>query len=298
MTFMQLKIFVTIAELGNVTRAAELLCITQSAASAAMAALENSYEVKLFNRIGRAIELSEVGRRFLTEAQAALTSSQNAQRYLRELGGKTVGKLDIAASQTIANYWLPRRLALFHARYPDVSLNVTMSNTQQVESAVMKSSADIGFVEGPVSSQHLKLQKVDHDQPALIVSTRRWLSLGMTGNPIDLGKLPWITRESGSGTRRVLEDLAKKKGLKWGDLNIVLELPSNESVKEAVEAGVGVTLISRHVVASSLKSGTLRAVPLDIPPRSFHMVLYKDRDVSDAARALIDMIGVDVRDPH
>ena len=124
MTLIQLKIFVTIAEFGSVTRAAEILGITQSAASAALAVLENSNDVKLFNRVGRSIELSEIGRRFLPEAQSVVLASQNASRNLRALGGRTTGKVIIAASQTIANYWLPSKLAKFQAQFPDVLLNV------------------------------------------------------------------------------------------------------------------------------------------------------------------------------
>ena len=101
MTLIQLKIFVTIAEMGSVTRAADILGITQSAASAALAVLENSNEVKLFNRVGRSIELSEIGRRFLPEAQGVVIAAQNASRNLRAFGGKTTGKVVIAASQTI-----------------------------------------------------------------------------------------------------------------------------------------------------------------------------------------------------
>ena len=295
MTLMQLKVFVTIAELSSVTRAAEFLGITQSAASAALAALENSNQVKLFNRVGRSIELSELGQRFLPEAQVIVSAVQDASRSLRALGGKTTGSLVIAASQTIANYWLPIRLARFHSEFPDVSLNVKISNTRGVERALIEKRADIGFVEGPVSSGQLVLTPIDHDQPALVVSARHWPAIRQKGVSVELATLPWVVREIGSGTRGILEKLLDDQGLNWDELNIILELPSNEAVREAVEAGAGVTLVSQHVVASSLKAGMLRAIPIDVPPRDYHMVVDKERVADDASTALTNMItsGID-----
>lgn len=288
MTLTQLKIFAAVAESGHVTRAAAALGITQSAASAAIAALENLYEVKLFNRVGRSVELSEAGQIFLVEARAVLDRARLAQRTLRTLGDSATGHLDIAASQTIANYWLPRRLSVFHDRYPAIALNVVISNTRGVERAVVNGDADVGFVEGITHSPELLLDEVDHDQLALVVSAKRWPSLGVGG--VDLAAVPWVVREPGSGTRGVLEDMALGAGLQWSDLNVVLELPSNEAVREAVEAGAGATLISRHVVASALSAGTLRALPLDVPPRSYKMVRHRKRHASPARRALVEMV--------
>ena len=288
MTLTQLKIFAAVAESGHVTRAAAALGITQSAASAAIAALENLYEVKLFNRVGRSVELSEAGQIFLVEARAVLDRARLAQRTLRTLGGSATGHLDIAASQTIANYWLPRRLSVFHDRYPAIALNVVISNTRGVERAVVNGDADVGFVEGITHSPELLLDEVDHDQLALVVSAKRWPSLGVGG--VDLAAVPWVVREPGSGTRGVVEDMALGAGLQWSDLNVALELPSNEAVREAVEAGAGATLISRHVVASALSAGTLRALPLDVPPRSYKMVRHRKRHASPARRALVEMV--------
>ncbi len=288
MTLTQLKIFIAVAERGHVTRASEHLGITQSAVSAAVAALENQYQVKLFNRVGRAIKLSETGELFLSEAQAVVDRAEAAQRMLRELGGITIGHLEIAASQTIANYWLPRRLAMFQALYPGVVLNVSISNTREVETAVVNGAADIGFVEGTTRAPQLILDEVDYDQLVLVGATSRWASQNKA--PIDLVTMPWIVREPGSGTREVLERIAGDAGLKWQDLNIILELPSNEAVREAVDAGAGVTLISRYVVAGSIEAGALCQLELDIPPRTYHMARHRKRIPSAARRAFVDMV--------
>ena len=165
-----------------------------------------------------------------------------------------------------------------------------MSNTRDVENAIVKGKADIGFVEGQVSSNKLKLIEVDHDQIALVASTARWASLGMSDNAIDIKKLPWIIREQGSGTRSVLEDLVIKNNLSWSDLDIILELPSNESVREAVIAGLGVTFISRHVVSLALENNILKASSVNLPPRKYQMVLQKNKIFNNAENTLIKMI--------
>ena len=290
MTLTQLKIFITVAQVGSVTKAAEILGMTQSAASAAIASLENIYQVKLFERVGRSIELSETGQLFLPEAQNTLSSAMVAARSLRALSGETHGRLHIAASQTIANYWLPQRMAIFHTRNPEVTLNVSMINTAAVEQAILKGTANIGFVEGKITSNKLELIEVDHDQPVMVASAKKWLSFGMSNSVINLQNIPWIVREKGSGTRKMLEDFIIQNGLTWDSSNIILELPSNESVREAVVAGAGATLISKHVVSLSIQTGLLKSSALNFSPRIYHMVVHKERPKTDTEKALIQFI--------
>ena len=290
MTLTQLKIFIAIAEIGNVTKAAHHLGITQSAASAAIAKLEALYQIKLFSRVGRSIVLSEVGERFLPDAREALAGSKNAIRSLHILSEKTFGTIEIAASQTIANYWLPKKLSAFNGMNPNVSVNVTMSNTKTVETAVLSGKASIGFVEGKVNANELELIEVDRDQPMLVVSPKEKWSLGVNSEKNNIKNLPWVVREQGSGTRRVLEELIQRLGMDWNELNVVLELPSNEAVREAVIAGAGVTVISENVVSLSIESGALRAINLNIPTRSFCMVTRRQKNLSGIEQALKSLI--------
>ncbi len=290
MTLTQLEIFAAVAKFAHVTKAAESLGITQSAASAAISALEKQYQIKLFNRVGRAVELSEVGHLFLEDALGVLERAQAAKRTIATLGGVTYGHLEIAASQTIANYWLPRRLAAFHDRYPAINLNISIGNTREVENLIVASDADIGFVEGSVRSKALMLDEVDQDEPVVVVQAKRWPNLGRGKSTIDLASVPWVVREQGSGTRGVMEKLASDQGHAWKDLNIVIELPSNEAVREAVEAGIGAAVLSKHVVASAIDAGSLRALPLDVPFRKFMMVRRRTAAPSDTEKALIDIV--------
>ena len=135
MTLDQLRIFVEVAERGHVTRAAEALGMSQSATSAAIGSLESGYQIKLFDRVGRGIRLTDSGRIFLREARAVLDRASMARSVLQDLAGHP-GPVGIAASQTIATYWLPRRLAAFHTSNPRVRFSVVIRNTNEVENAV------------------------------------------------------------------------------------------------------------------------------------------------------------------
>jgi DNA-binding transcriptional LysR family regulator len=287
MTLDQLRIFIEVAERGHVTRAAEALGMSQSATSAAVATLEANYQVRLFDRIGRGIRLTETGRIFLREARAVIDRASMARSVLQDLAGFPAGPVAIAASQTIATYWLPRRLAAFHAANPRVRLDVVIRNTHEVESAVVEGEVNIGLVEGPTQHSELVRQRIDHDQIVLVVGSEQPpLPVNARGR-LDLRAIPWVIREAGSGTRRALEDLAIREGLSIDDLNILLVLPSNEAVREAVEAGTGATVISRHVVASAIAADKLIEIPIKLPQREYALVRHRDRHATLAEEALV-----------
>lgn len=290
MTLEQLRIFVAVVEAGQVTRAAKTLAITQSAASAAIASLERRYGVKLFDRLGRSFHLTETGHRFYPEARAVLDRVSVARATLEDLSDLARGKISIAASQTIANYWLPRRLTSYHQAYPGVELNVTIGNTKQVECAIVDGTADIGLVEGPTRHNVLVRRHLDRDQLVLVIAAS--FQTDGTLGPLDLRELTWVMREDGSGTRSAFEEVAHKQGIPLHELRISLVLPGNEAVREAVEAGAGATIISEHVVASSISAGRLKTVPIKLPKREFAIVRHSERHVTKAVHALIRYLTI------
>ncbi|UCI07485.1 LysR family transcriptional regulator [Mesorhizobium sp. B1-1-8] len=286
MTLDQLRIFVAVAEHGHMTKAAELLGISQSAASAAIRSLERQHGVRLFNRVGRNIELAQTGHRFLPEAKAVLERAAAAHNVLEHVSQTVTGSLSIAASQTIASYWLPRRLAAFHEAYPAVRLSVTIGNTRQVETNVLDGRADFGLVEGRTESDILRRAKVDEDRLMLVVAASHPEILTTPAGNLDIRALRWIIREGGSGTREALEDFARSEAVSPAELQIFLVLPSNEAVRQAVEAGAGATIISELVVGRAVAEGSLRSVPVDLPKRDFAMITHRDRQASLAQMAL------------
>jgi DNA-binding transcriptional LysR family regulator len=286
MTPEQLRIFVAVAERGHVTRAAAFLGISQSAASAAIKALERGAGVQLFNRVGRAVEISSAGRRFLPEARAVLERIAVARHVLENASQTVAGSLAIAASQTIASYWLPRRLAAFQEQHPAVRLDVSIGNTRQVENRVLDGAADLGLVEGRTESDLLRRARVDVDRLLLVVADAHAEVAELSPGQPDLRSLRWILREEGSGTREVLHDLARRMGIAFDMLSVFLVLPSNEAIVQAVEAGAGATVISELVAGKAVAKGSLRHVPLDLPAREFALISHRDRQPSLAQTAL------------
>lgn len=287
MTLEQLRIFIAVAEKQHVTRAANELNLTQSATSAAIAALETRYGIKLFDRIGRGIVLTQTGKDFLIEARAVVARAADATQVLNDLAGLKRGSLSIAASQTVGNYWLPPRVQTFHAAYPGIELRLAISNTEQVARMVLQGSVDLGFVEGEVDETLLTAKRIDGDCLILAVGAKHpWVNRTRISAK-DLPNTPWILRERGSGTRSMFEAALRQNGLRLSDLQIALELPSNEAVRSAVEAGDGATAVSDLVAAASIAAKTLHRVKFDLPRRSFYILRHKERHISRAEDALL-----------
>ncbi|HEX3982390.1 MAG TPA: LysR substrate-binding domain-containing protein, partial [Acidisoma sp.] len=260
----QLRVFVAVAERQHMTRAADALGLAQSAVSGAVASLEARYGTKLFHRIGRGIALTEAGTLFLTEAEAVLARAARAELVLSELGNLKRGTLTVQASQTIASYWLPRYLVRFREAHPGVDIKLSIGNTAQVATAVHEGAAELGFIEGAISDTALIAEEVARDQLVILVAPDHpWVGRERpTLEQLALG--PWVLREQGSGTRSAFEAAMSGFGLAEGSLQVSLELPSNEAVRAAVEAGLGATALSASVAAPSLEAGLLQVVDLKL----------------------------------
>ena len=291
MTLEQLRIYVAVAERQHITQAARALNLAQSAVSHAITALEARHDTKLFDRVGRGIELTEAGRVFLAEARSVLARAEAAELALGELGSLKRGTLSVQASQTIASYWLPRHLVAFRRTYPQIQIRLAIGNTAQVAAAVESGTAELGFVEGAVENEHFACTPVARDQLIVVVGPEHpWVSQARL-TPGDLREGEWVLREPGSGTRSVFEDALAHLDIEPGALRIQLELPSNEAVRAAVEAGLGATAISASVAAPSIEAGLLHQVAFRLPEREFHVLRHRERYLSRAADALLALVG-------
>ena len=291
MTLEQLRIFVAVAELEHMTRAAETLNLTQSATSAAIAALETRYAVKLFDRIGRRIELTDAGRLFVVEARAVLARASAAETVLADFADLSKGSLALAASQTVGNYWLPPLIHRYQQQYPGITLSLRIGNTEQVAAWVIEGSADLGLIEGDIDEPALAVQPVADDELVLVVGAAHPWAKKRTVALRDLKTIRWVLREHGSGTRAVFESALAKFGVAAGDLDVALELPSNEAVRSAVAAGAGATVISKLVVTALLKTRALFALDLPLEKRRFSILRHKERYQTQAVREFYRLVS-------
>lgn len=290
MTFEQLRIFLAVAERLHVTQAANHLHLTQSAVSASIAQLESQHGVRLFDRIGRRIELTEAGRLFVGEARDLLDRVARTRHVLDELADEVRGQIRIHASQTVASYWLPPHLLSFRSAHPCVDIALTLANTALVAAAVWDGSADVGFVEGGVREGDLIQRVVARDELVLVIGRSHPWSTRSAVEPADYLSQVWIMREPGSGTRAEFEAHARHAGIEPDSLRILLELPSNEAVLSAVATGLGASVLSRRAVASALAAGEVSVLPVDHPSRPFTVLTHPERHRARAVAALLDLV--------
>ncbi|MCQ2004131.1 LysR substrate-binding domain-containing protein [Rhizobium sp. NRK18] len=292
MTFEQLTIFVAVAERQHVTRAADALGLTPSAVSAAIKALENFYNVSLFDRVGRGIRLTRAGVIFLQEARETLARAKAASLVLSELGGLKRGTLEVQASQTVASYWLPPRLMRFHERYPEIDIRLQVGNTDTVSRAIRDGAADMGFIEGEIDEPALSKIMVGSDEIGIIVDAASPLATLPAGEAIDeLRKTRWIMREKGSGTRSVFESAIATLGLESDRMSIALILPSNESILTALIGSSCAAAVSKAAAEPFVATGRLRLLDLALPPRRFYALCHKERHLSRAAHEFLHLCG-------
>lgn len=289
MTLDQLRIFLAVVAQGGMSPAARHLHMTQSAVSAAIAALEGRHGMRLFDRIGRGLVLTHEGRTFVPAAEAVLAQAETARALLADLADETRGRLRLHASQTVANYWLPPRLVTLHEAHPGIEIELHLGNTSQVAQAIHDGAGDIGLVEGEVEHGELLARVVTRDELVLVGAAANAILQGPGFGAGDYTRLTWVLREPGSGTRAEVEAHFAEAGLSPQDLDIAFESPSNEALLSAVAAGRYVTMVSERAAAPA-RGIIMRRVDWAAPPRRAFSVLLHPR--RHRTRAMVEMLGI------
>ncbi|MDH5301632.1 MAG: selenium metabolism-associated LysR family transcriptional regulator [Gammaproteobacteria bacterium] len=285
----RLQVFHTVAKLLSFTKAAETLHMTQPAVTFQVRQLEEHFNTRLFDRTHNRISLTEAGRRVYEYAGEIFDLYARMENSVRELTGEVSGVLIIGASTTIAEYMLPALLGDFKDKYPDVSVRLKVSNTEGIVSMVENNVIDLGVVEAPVANKNLAVELCKEDQLVAIVPPDHPLAQRQKISPHELLEYPYICREEGSGTREVILDYLAEVGLNTTELNVIMELGSSEAIKGAVEAGIGITVLSRATLSKELKLQTLVAIPLDPPlDRPFSFVHQKQKFRQRAMEELLE----------
>jgi len=274
----RLQVFHTVARLLSFTKAAESLHMTQPAVTFQVRQLEEYFNTRLFDRTHNRISLTDAGKRVYDFAERIFELYGEMDNAVRELTGEISGVLIIGASTTIAEYMLPALLGDFRIQYPDVGVRLKVSNTEGIVSMVENNVIDLGVVEAPVSNKNLAVESCRMDKLVVIVPENHELA---SEKVVPLSRIldyPYICREEGSGTREVIVEHMSDHGLNANELNITMELGSPEAIKGAVEASMGISVVSKATIAKELKLGTLVALELDPPlERPFSFVHQKQK---------------------
>jgi DNA-binding transcriptional LysR family regulator len=274
----RLQVFHTVARLLSFTKAAETLHMTQPAVTFQVRQLEEYFNTRLFDRTHNRISLTEAGARVYQYSDKIFELYGEMENAVREMTGEISGSLTIGASTTIAEYMLPALLGDFRAKYPDVSIHLKVSNTEGIVSMVENNTIDLGVVEAPVSNKNLVVDECRRDNLVAIVPPGHPVADHRTITLDELLGYPFICREEGSGTREVIAEYMNSTPACQTCMNVAMELGSPEAVKGAVEAGMGISVVSNATIQKELRLGTLVAIELDPPlERPFSFVHQKQK---------------------
>jgi len=274
----RLQVFHTVARLLSFTKAAESLHMTQPAVTFQVRQLEEYFNTRLFDRTHNRISLTDAGKRVYEYADDIFDLYAQMDNAVRDMTGEISGVLIIGASTTIAEYMLPSLLGDFKKKYPDVNVHLKVSNSDGVVSMVENNDIDLGVVESPVMNKNLVVERCRDDQLVAIVPPQHALSGHKKVRLPELLDHAYIAREEGSGTREVIEEYLASAGMKPADLHVAMELGSPEAIKGAVEANMGVSIVSEVTIHKELQLGTLVALELEPPlVRPFSFVHQKQK---------------------
>lgn len=274
----RLQVFHAVARLLSFTKAAEVLHMTQPAVTFQIRQLEEQFDTRLFDRAHNRVSLTEAGHVAFEFAENIFEKYSEMDNAIREITGNISGSLTLGASTTISEYMLPALLGDFNSKNPEVLLRLRVSNTEGIVSMVENNVIDLGVVEGPVTNKNLLVEVCRRDHLVVVVPPDHSLAKFDSVSVEEMLKYPFICREEGSGTKEVIAEHLRSQGVSKHALKACLELGSPEAVKGAVEAGMGISVLSSVSISKELKLNTLKAIPLDPPlSREFSFVRQRQK---------------------
>ncbi|MCC6347183.1 MAG: LysR family transcriptional regulator [Nitrospirales bacterium] len=256
----KLKVFCTVAETKSFSKTSEIIHLTQPAVSLQIHALEELYETKLFDRSGSSINLTSAGEVLYRYAKEILTLYAELEKEIGKLTGLIKGSITVGASTTIGNYVLPGVIVDFKKTHPKIKINVLIGNTKRILDFLNAGGIDLGLVEGETSRHKIRTERLIMDELALVVPSYHPWARKKVISLLEITKEPFIIREEGSGTRQIIEKYLASHGIRISDMRISMVLGGTESIKEAVESGMGVSIVSRWAARTELRYGTLKMI--------------------------------------
>ncbi|MFW6342093.1 MAG: LysR substrate-binding domain-containing protein [Halothiobacillaceae bacterium] len=257
----RLKVFNTVARLLSFTKAAEALHMTQPAVTFQVRQLEEHFDTRLFDRTHNRVTLTDVGQAVYEISERIFELYEEMDQRVKEMTGEVGGSLNIGASMTIAENMLPALLGKFRQEHPELSVRLKVGNTESIVSMVEHNVVDLAIVEGNVTNKNLLVERCRDDELVVIMPPDHEFASRESLTVEELMPHSFICREEGSGTREIVLSYLAEQGYPEG-WNVCMELGSPEAIKGAVEAGMGLSIMSSAGIIKELKLGLLVAVPL------------------------------------
>ncbi|MEA3465277.1 MAG: selenium metabolism-associated LysR family transcriptional regulator [Thermodesulfobacteriota bacterium] len=287
MDIRRLEVFCKVVDLGSFTRAAEAALLSQPSVSEHVRALEDHFDEKLIDRLGRRAQPTHAGKIFYQYARRIIQLKDDANQSIRQYQGILAGELALGASTIPGAYLLPRHIQSFKANYPAVDLMLKIGGTSQVVEEVLSGTLELGLVGTLWKDQRIECEPMFGDELVLTVDSEHpWANRDFV-LPGELTDTPFIMREPGSGTRMEMTQALKGVGVECAHFQVVAEMGSNEAVRQGVRARIGVAILSLLSVQEDLDRGTLVNVPVQglTISRSFYLIQRRSRQLSPLAMA-------------
>jgi DNA-binding transcriptional LysR family regulator len=288
----QLRVFCAVVEKKSFSRASEAVFLSQPTVSLQIRALEQELGTRLLDRQGKEVSVTGSGKLLYGYARKILHIADEAKQALAHLKGLIMGEIIIGASTIPGEYILPGLLAEFKEKYPGIEINLAIGDTKEIIRKVLDHEVEIGFVGQKEKGEKLEFNGFSTERLVLIAPmSPPWLPRDRI-TVEELKKIPFIIRESGSGTRSSIESKLHEFAVKETDLNIVMRVGSTAAVKKAVESGAGVSIISERAIENEIKLDLLKKVSIEglELEREFFIVYRRGRSLSPATKALLEFL--------
>ncbi|MCQ3016937.1 LysR family transcriptional regulator [Pseudomonas tremae] len=294
----QLQIFCAITRHGSTTSAGHALALSQSATSAALNELESALGTRLFDRVGKRLVLNDSGQALLPRAMTMLESAQQIEDSFLLPDASLNARLRIGSSSTIGNYELPLIIGALRASAPLLRVDVDIGNSASIARKVAQFEIDMGLIEAPCHLPELIAEPWRVDEMLIVAGSSHPLARQAQVSLTELQHAEWLLREPGSGTREEVEHLLLRH---LHDLKDMRQMGSSEAIKRTLAEGIGISCLSRRVVADLLASGQLKTLASPLPPlnRRFFMIRHRDKFISpslecfrDTCRQAVDQTSV------
>ncbi|MEB2285807.1 MAG: LysR family transcriptional regulator [Polyangiaceae bacterium UTPRO1] len=286
-TLRQLEVFLAVARTGSVSRAGDELAMSQSAVSGSLADLERQFDVRLFDRVGRRLRLSDVGRALRARAEGVWDRARELENAL--VSQPDGACLRVGATLTIGNYVAVPLMARFMREKPGSLVRLDIANTEEIVRRVANFEIDVGLIEGELAHSELAVSPFRDDELVVFASPTHPLAKKRALTDADLKSASWIVREHGSGTRQAFD--RAMTGI-LPELHLTLELQHTEVIKRAVETGLGLGCVSRLALADAFRAKTLKPCP--VPHRDFRRlfstVLHRQKHIGTELRRWLALL--------
>jgi DNA-binding transcriptional LysR family regulator len=292
MDLRQLEIFVKVAELKSFSKAAQALRLTQPTISEHIRTLEQELGVRLLDRLGRGAEATRAGQLLLSHATRMLQLQRETLQAMDSFQGRLAGDLHVAASTIPGEYVLPALIGRFKEKFPDIVVSLLIGDTRAVVDWVIDGRAEVAVVGAKLAHRGIEYRELMPDELVVAVPVvhpwhgKKEIALA------DLRAEPMLLREQGSGTRAAFESALAQAGQDLSAFRVVGEMGSTQAIKQAVKAGVGVSVISRRAVEEECRSGLVWCLKIrDLKvTRAFYIATHRDRSRSPLAEAFRSFI--------